>query len=427
MNILKNSSIIRLCLVVGVLSAMFFAPAFALADENDKEPESINAADDINVKLQIPLPFVRTGPTAENSECEAGKVCNLTEYIKGVYRLLIGLGALFAVVMMIIAGYQWMFSGGSADKTGAAKKRIFNAWIGLILALLSYVILNAITPRLVALRLPKVDPVQRLEINVDESCQTIFTKKDNLYINSYFNKFKRLDFSAKRFAEETERAVDAAVERLPDAEETACGIEYDVYGDLDPSAKELDHSKNIAQCKGGLCEGTNICISGRCVDAFVYGNITNKLELTSGYVTAIDVFRVCKVTGILVFDNLSLIPLDSKSFSGQPSIYRIPRPEEIIDDCFVGEHLGYAIRVMVDDGYLGLDNSYLVGKNCSSALIKTAGDLLSVGRLEDIPPGFSGTIPVDSATTNDLIQKEQLEGGFQCDIDLTNDDFADYD
>ena len=131
MNILKNSSIIRLCLVVGVLSAMFFAPAFALADENDKEPESINAADDINVKLQIPLPFVRTGPTAENSECEAGKVCNLTEYIKGVYRLLIGLGALFAVVMMIIAGYQWMFSGGSADKTGAAKKRIFNAKIGL--------------------------------------------------------------------------------------------------------------------------------------------------------------------------------------------------------------------------------------------------------------------------------------------------------
>src|SRR3989338_6558661 len=53
----------------------------------------------IPVVLQVPLPFVPENP-------------NLSEYIAGVYRLLIGLAALFAVVMIIIGGYQWIFSGG---------------------------------------------------------------------------------------------------------------------------------------------------------------------------------------------------------------------------------------------------------------------------------------------------------------------------
>src|SRR3989338_1360239 len=78
----------------------------------------------LKLKPQIPLPFVKT-----NAQ---GEIENLDDYIQGVYRLVIGLSALFAVIMMIVAGYQWMFAGGG-EGASAAKKRIFSAAIGLML------------------------------------------------------------------------------------------------------------------------------------------------------------------------------------------------------------------------------------------------------------------------------------------------------
>ncbi|MBU2575896.1 pilin, partial [Patescibacteria group bacterium] len=142
--------------------AIFLMPGFVFAEVNP------DLKDDLYVKLQIPLPFVATDCKLPDG---SPAVCDMTDYIEGIYRLLIGTGALFAVVMIIIAGYQWIFAGGSPDKINAAKKRIFGAVIGLILALLSFIILNTITPRLVSLRLPDVEPVSGLDFVIGETCQ----------------------------------------------------------------------------------------------------------------------------------------------------------------------------------------------------------------------------------------------------------------
>mgnify|MGYP003392544019 CR=1 FL=1 len=54
------------------------------------------------------------------------------------------LGYLF-IILILWGGFQWMTSGGDEPKIEAAKKRIVNATIGLVLVLAAYAIAYAIT------------------------------------------------------------------------------------------------------------------------------------------------------------------------------------------------------------------------------------------------------------------------------------------
>lgn len=83
-----------------------------------------------------------------------GQVKNLGEYIRLVYAWMIPVGAILAVVVIMIGGIMWLTSGG-ADRLSTAKQWIGNAIIGLCLLLFSYVILNTINPDLVRLSLPR--------------------------------------------------------------------------------------------------------------------------------------------------------------------------------------------------------------------------------------------------------------------------------
>ncbi len=78
------------------------------------------------------------------------------QYILTVYNYALVAAGILAVVMIIIAGAQWTASGGSSEIIGSAKKRIVGSVVGLLIAYLSYVILNTINPALVNLRLPQV-------------------------------------------------------------------------------------------------------------------------------------------------------------------------------------------------------------------------------------------------------------------------------
>jgi cell wall-associated NlpC family hydrolase len=92
-------------------------------------------------KLLAPLPIIGdevkiTGGTA------------LQTYLGGIFRLLIGLAGIFAVLMIVIGGIQYMTSEVVFSKE-EAKQRIWNAVWGLLLAIGSFVILNTINPDLV--------------------------------------------------------------------------------------------------------------------------------------------------------------------------------------------------------------------------------------------------------------------------------------
>jgi len=69
---------------------------------------------------------------------------------------IIGLGAL------VYGGLTYMLSGTVTSKE-VAKKQIWGAIAGLILALSAYLILNTINPDLVRFRLPETEPGTQIE------------------------------------------------------------------------------------------------------------------------------------------------------------------------------------------------------------------------------------------------------------------------
>ncbi len=78
------------------------------------------------------------------------------EFIQVIYRYAVTIAAIVAVIMIMVAGFQWVTSGGNSEAITSAKKRIGGALMGLFLAYMSYFILSAINPALVNLRLPQV-------------------------------------------------------------------------------------------------------------------------------------------------------------------------------------------------------------------------------------------------------------------------------
>lgn len=71
------------------------------------------------------------------------------DLVPGIYRFGLGLVGISALVALIVGGVMYMTAGGSQDQTKRARVWLGNAVFGLVLALLSYVILNTINPDLV--------------------------------------------------------------------------------------------------------------------------------------------------------------------------------------------------------------------------------------------------------------------------------------
>jgi len=102
---------------------------------------------------------------------------NVGEYIKTVYNYSLIMIGILAVVMIIIAGVQWISSGGNGEVIKQSRKRITGAVIGLFIAFMSYNILQAINPATVNLRLPQVYMV-RQSILPSKWCRELDPKTD---------------------------------------------------------------------------------------------------------------------------------------------------------------------------------------------------------------------------------------------------------
>jgi len=83
------------------------------------------------------------------------KFADIGQFLITNYNYVLSVAGILAAIMIIVAGAQWVTSGGSSEAIGSAKKRIAGALVGLLIAYLSYAILNTINPALVNLRLPQ--------------------------------------------------------------------------------------------------------------------------------------------------------------------------------------------------------------------------------------------------------------------------------
>ena len=104
--------------------------------------------------------FVFLFPAAAEAQNLVGGSPNLSpnaglgEYIQRLYTIgfaAVGVTGLFAI---ILGGLQYTVSAGNPSKIEDAKDRILSAIYGIILLLLSFVILNTINPRIIALTAP---------------------------------------------------------------------------------------------------------------------------------------------------------------------------------------------------------------------------------------------------------------------------------
>lgn len=113
--------------------------------------------------LQINIPTVNFSDIKVQGETGSRYVDIpfLAEYIKGVFNYALGLLAMIAIIMIMIGGVKYIMARGGGG-VGEAKKMIGNAVFGLILGLLSFVILNTVSPSLTnlsTLRTPVVETI----------------------------------------------------------------------------------------------------------------------------------------------------------------------------------------------------------------------------------------------------------------------------
>lgn len=117
-----------------------------------------NSVSNDEYTLLEPLPCV--SGYSNTNDCTVGETIpkiNFSDYISYAYRLAIALSVFLAIVMIMWGGFEYMTSEIPSTKSDG-KTRMTDAIIGLLLVLSSYLILETIDPRLVAVNteLPKV-------------------------------------------------------------------------------------------------------------------------------------------------------------------------------------------------------------------------------------------------------------------------------
>ncbi len=112
----------------------------------------------------VPIPGVTFTPATEDNNQVV--IPYLAQYISGIYRLSVGLGAILAAIMIVYGGFRYLLSASLSDvKDG--KTIITDAVIGLIVLLTSYLILKTINPVLVAPSPITVSLIERADGDTD--------------------------------------------------------------------------------------------------------------------------------------------------------------------------------------------------------------------------------------------------------------------
>ncbi len=100
----------------------------------------------------LELQYPELGPEGNKIRIELGM--DLNKLIAWFYYFVVGIAGFAAFIMLIWGGFDWLTSAGSPAKITEAKDKISSAFIGLLLILASYLILQVINPDLTTLNLP---------------------------------------------------------------------------------------------------------------------------------------------------------------------------------------------------------------------------------------------------------------------------------
>ncbi len=142
-------------------------------------------AAEINVALQIPISGKQSVQVCLGDFCGG-----IGEYITIVYQWGVAFAAVLAVLAFTYAGVLWLIAGGDSGKVTESKKVMGNALVGLLLALGSYMVLNAVNPNLVAFKPIEIPTVKTIALNLTPASITA----GGITVNYDVNNFKKLGF-----------------------------------------------------------------------------------------------------------------------------------------------------------------------------------------------------------------------------------------
>jgi len=94
-------------------------------------------------------------PTVPGAEVPTSVKTPLSDYAKYVLNLLLSLAGLVIFGALVYGGFRYLTASGKPTKLGTAKKQVLAAFLGLVIILSSYLILNTINPQLIVFRTPE--------------------------------------------------------------------------------------------------------------------------------------------------------------------------------------------------------------------------------------------------------------------------------
>lgn len=128
---------------------------------------AIVSAGDVTVQLQIPVPGL--GQSLPVCATKGGELecTGIAQYIAFMYRWLVGIAAVLAVLALTWGGVRWLTSAGESGAIQDAKKIMGNAIVGLLIAFCSYTLLWAINPELVQFNPLRIKAVQEIPLDFE--------------------------------------------------------------------------------------------------------------------------------------------------------------------------------------------------------------------------------------------------------------------
>lgn len=181
----KFQKLILLSISIIFLISFCVLPVFAKEDKLDSEDisDTEKALKNLRPILNIPFKTIPQFSTA-TFETQDGEIKSITvpwiaEYIIGVYQYALIIGAILAIIMIMLGGFLYMVSGARPELATKAKKMIFGSLTGLILLLGSYLVLSLINPELTTLKSITLESIKSEEYdlfgkdaaqNADGSC-----------------------------------------------------------------------------------------------------------------------------------------------------------------------------------------------------------------------------------------------------------------
>ncbi len=167
---MKTSTLLRLTAKVAVVFAFLFlisTPFTTFAQNNNKATAATPGVSATASDSAQPIKFEPL--TALPGIKDAVSASTLPNFLNQLYKIMIGAGAVLAVIMIMVAGVQIMTSSGSVTSNEKAKSRIQNAILGLVLILAPTIVFGIINPDILKLNLDVSALQTKLNSNYDVS------------------------------------------------------------------------------------------------------------------------------------------------------------------------------------------------------------------------------------------------------------------